>query len=152
MSEQRANQRATHDRPPAFISEYGKPLPHPSPTSRPFWEAARRHELALQQCAGCGKFIHYPRPRCPECFSDRLEWKKVSGRGTIHSYTVAHFSPAPAFTEIPFVLAIVELEEGPRITTNIVAPPDEVRIGMPVLAAFEDVTPECTLVKFKPAA
>jgi uncharacterized OB-fold protein len=152
MSKERANQRVTQDRPPAFISEYRKPLPHPSPTSRAFWEAARRHELTLQQCAECGKFIYYPRPLCPRCFSDRLEWKKCSGRGMVHSYTVARYSPAPAFTEIPFVLAIVELEEGPRITTNIVAPPDEVRIGMAVSAIFDDVTPECTLVKFKPVA
>lgn len=143
--------RRDTDRPAAFISEYGKPLPQPSPISRPFWEAARRHELTLQQCGGCGKFIYYPRPLCPHCFSDRLEWKKVSGRGTVYSYTVSRYSPTPAFKEIPFVLAIVELEEGPRMTTNIVAPPEQVRIGLPVTVAFEDATPECTLVKFKPA-
>jgi uncharacterized OB-fold protein len=143
--------RRGNERPAAFISEYGKPLPHPSPTSGPFWEAARRHELTLQQCGACGKFIYYPRPLCPHCFSDRLEWKKVSGRGTVYSYTVARYSPTPAFKEVPFVLAIVELDEGPRMTTNVVAPPEQVRIGMPVTVAFEDVTPECTLVKFKPA-
>jgi uncharacterized OB-fold protein len=143
--------RRGNERPAAFISEHGKPLPNPSPISRPFWEAARRHELMLQQCGACGKFIYYPRPRCPHCFSDRLEWKPVSGRGTVYSYTVARYSPAPAFKELPFVVAIVELAEGPRMTTNIVAPPEQVEIGMPVTVEFEDATPECTLVKFRPA-
>jgi uncharacterized OB-fold protein len=139
-------------RPAGVVTnEYRKLLPHPSPYSKPYWEAARAHELKLQQCGKCGKFIYYPRPRCQHCLSDQLEWKKCSGRGTVYSYTVAHYAPAPAFKELPFVLAIVDLEEGPRMTTNIVAPPDKIKIGMPVKVFFDDVTPECTLVKFKPA-
>jgi uncharacterized OB-fold protein len=133
------------------MSEYIKPLPKPSPTSRPFWEAARKHELTLQRCGGCGKFIYYPRDRCPHCFSDNLSWNRVTGRGTLYSYTVVHRASSRAFADAPYVLAIVELDEGPRMTTNIVAPPESLKVGMPVVAFFDDVAPGHTLVKFKPA-
>jgi uncharacterized OB-fold protein len=133
------------------MSEYIKPLPKPSPTSRPFWEAAKRHELMLQRCAACGKFIYYPRDRCPHCFGDKLEWQRVSGKGKIYSYTVVRRASARSFADGPYVLAIVELAEGPRMTTNIAAPPEQVRVDMPVVVHFDDVTPERTLVKFKPA-
>ena len=132
------------------MSEYAKPLPKPTPTSQPFWDAARRHQLSLQRCAACGKFIYYPRERCPHCFSDKLGWESVSGRGKVYSYTVVRRASSRAFGE-PYVLAIVELDEGPRMTTNIVAAPESVKVGMPVAVHFDDVTPERTLVKFKPA-
>ena len=133
------------------MSEYYKPLPKPSPTSRPFWEAARRHELQIQRCAACRNYIYYPRNRCPKCFSDHLSWERVSGRGKVYSYTVVRRASSRAFGDAPYVLAIVELAEGPRMTTNVVAPPDKVRVEMPVQVFFDDVTPETTLVKFKPA-
>ncbi len=133
------------------MSEYLKPLPKPTPISRPFWEAARRHELMLQRCAACATFVHYPRPRCPQCFSDRLEWRHASGRGTVYSYTIVRRASSRAFADAPYVLAIVELEEGPHMTTNIVGPSEQVGIGTPVEVYFDDVTPEHTLVKFKPA-
>jgi uncharacterized protein len=132
------------------MSEYVKPLPKPTPTSRPYWDAARRHELSLQRCAACRAFIYYPRERCPHCFSDRLSWERVSGRGKVYSYTVVRRASSRAFPE-PYVLAIVELDEGPRMTTNIDAAPENVKVGMPVTVQFDDVTPEHTLVKFKPA-
>lgn len=133
------------------MSEYMKPLPKPSPTSRPFWEAARKHELSLQRCGGCSKFIYYPRDRCPHCFSDNLSWNRVSGRGTLYSYTVVYRASSRAFADAPYVLAIVELDEGPRMTTNIVAPRESLKVGMPLVAFFDDVAPGHTLVKFKPA-
>lgn len=133
------------------MSDYTKPLPKPSPTSRPFWDAAKRHELMLQRCAGCSKFIYYPRDRCPYCFGDKLEWRPVSGKGKIYSYTVVRRASARSFADGPYVLAIVELAEGPRMTTNIAAPPEQVRVDMPVTVHFDDVTPDRTLVKFKPA-
>ncbi len=132
------------------MSEYVKPLPKPSPTSRPFWEAAKKHELRLQKCGACGKFIYYPRDRCPNCFSDNLSWQQVSGRGTLYSYTTVYRASTRSFADAPYVLAIVELDEGPRMTTNIVAPPDKLKVGMPVTVYFDDVTPTHTLVKFKP--
>jgi uncharacterized OB-fold protein len=133
------------------MSEYYKPLPKLSPTSRPFWEAARRHELTLQRCGACRAFIYYPRDRCPKCFSDTLAWERVSGRGKVYSFTVVRRASSRAFSDAPYVLAIVELAEGPRMTTNIIAAPEDVRVEMPVEVCFDDVTPDHTLVKFKPA-
>ena len=87
------------------------------------------------------------------CLSSEVEWVRASGRGTVYSFTVTHQNQAPGFREeLPYVLAIVELEEGPRIMTNVVGvAPDAVRIGMPVEVVFDDVTPEVTLAKFRPA-
>jgi uncharacterized OB-fold protein len=133
------------------MSEYYKPLPKPSPTSRPFWDAAKRHELQIQKCTACHEYIYYPRNRCPKCFSDQLSWERVSGRGKVYSYTVVRRASSRAFADAPYVLAIVELAEGPRMTSNIAAPPEQVRVEMPVQVFFDDVTPEVTLVKFKPA-
>ncbi len=131
--------------------EYAKPLPVPSPDSRPFWDAAKRHELQVQQCGDCRRFIYYPRHRCPHCLGADLEWRRVSGRGTVYSFTVVRRTTNKAFVaDVPYVLAIVELAEGPRLTTNIVgSPPEVVRCGMPVEVSFDDVTPDVTLVKFK---
>ena len=133
------------------MSEYMKPLPKPSPTSRPFWEAARKHELRLQRCAKCRAYIYYPRDRCPHCFAGELSWEPVSGRGKLYSYTTVYRASSRSFADAPYVLAIVELDEGPRMTTNIVAPPEKLKVGMPVAVFFDDVTPQHTLVKFKPA-
>jgi uncharacterized OB-fold protein len=121
--------------------------------SLPFWAAAKRHELQIQCCGSCGAHIFYPREVCPECLSSDLQWIKVSGKGTVYSYTIAQAPTHPAFAEeVPYVIAIVELAEGPHLTTNITGcKPDEVRVGMPVVATFDDVTPEMTLVKFCPA-
>jgi uncharacterized OB-fold protein len=133
------------------MSEYVKPLPKPTPTSRPFWEAAKRHELMLQQCGGCNAFIYYPRDRCPHCLSDQLQWQRVSGNGKVYSYTVVRRASTRSFADNPYVLAIVELDEGVRITTNVDAAPESIKVGMPVAVYFDDVTAERTLVKFKPA-
>ncbi len=135
------------------MADYKKPLPRPTATSLPFWAAAKRHELQIQRCGSCGAHIFYPREVCPECLSSDLQWIKVSGKGTVYSYTIARAPTHPAFAEeVPYVIAIVELAEGPHLTTNITGcKPDEVRVGMPVVATFDDVTPEMTLVKFCPA-
>jgi uncharacterized OB-fold protein len=133
------------------MSTYDKPLPKPTATSAPFWDAARQHRLQLQQCGGCHSFIYYPRDRCPRCLSDQLEWRPVSGRGKVYSYTTVRRASTRSFADKPYVLAIVELDEGVRMTTNLEAPPETIKIGMPVTVFFDDVTPERTLVKFKPA-
>jgi len=119
----------------------------------PFWQAAKRHELHIQRCGSCGAYVFYPREVCAECLSSDLTWIKVSGRGTVYSYTIAQAPTHPAFAEdVPYIVAIVELTEGPHITTNITGcKPDAVRIGMPVIATFDEVTPDMTLVKFRPA-
>jgi uncharacterized OB-fold protein len=132
-------------------SEYLKPLPKPTETSRPFWDAAKRHELQLQQCGGCKAFIYYPRDRCPHCLSEQLEWRPVSGKGKVYSYTTVRRASTRSFSDQPYVLAIVELDEGVRLTTNVEAPPESIKIGMPVMVFFDDVTTDRTLIKFKPA-
>jgi uncharacterized OB-fold protein len=131
---------------------YAKPLPQPTPLTQPFWDAAKQHRLSLQQCASCSQYIYYPRAVCPHCGGADLEWKDVSGRGTVYSYTVARRPTARAFEpDVPYVIAIVELAEGPHLTTNVIdCWPDDVRVGMAVEVAFDDVTEDVTLVKFKP--
>ena len=135
------------------MTAYAKPLPKPTPWSRPFWEAARRHELVVQQCNDCKAHIFYPKMFCPRCMSGNLGWLRASGRGTVYSYTVIEANPPSAFAQdVPYVVAVVRLEEGVQLMTNIVGcRPEAVRCDMPVEAVFEDVTPEFTLVKFKPA-
>ena len=129
-----------------------KPLPQPSDLSRPFWEGARRGELMIQYCAGCDEFQHPPRPQCARCWNAELEWRRCNGKGTVYTCTVAHRPTTPGFREeVPYSVAIVELDEGPRLTTNIVGcPAAEVHIGQRVEALFENVSPDVTLVKFQP--
>ena len=131
---------------------YTKPLPVPSRTSAEFWKAAKRHELCLLRCQDCEHYIVYPRSLCPQCLGTKLKWEKVSGRGTVYSYTIVRRAGIPGFEkDVPYVFAIVELDEGPRMATNIVGiEPEKVAINMEVEATFADVTPEITLVKFQP--
>lgn len=131
---------------------YAKPLPSPTPQSEPFWQAAKQHRLSMQQCDGCGGLLFYPRSLCPECWSEDLRWVELSGAGSVYTYTLAHHPTHPTFAdEVPYVIAVVELAEGPRLTANLVGcAPDQVKIGMPVTAVYDDVTPAVTLVKFRP--
>ncbi|MBI2886011.1 MAG: Zn-ribbon domain-containing OB-fold protein [Chloroflexi bacterium] len=137
------------------MADYKKPLPRPEniELTKPFWAAAKRHELVVQRCKHCSNWIFYPREQCPICFSQELEWAKASGRGRVHAYTVVYQPAHPAFQdEAPYTFAVVQLDEGVRMATNIVGiPPDQVKVDMPVEVAFDDVTPEWTLIKFKPA-
>jgi uncharacterized OB-fold protein len=132
---------------------YRKPLPRIDEETRGFWEALARHELYFQRCRDCGTKRFYPRAVCPSCLSSATEWVRASGRGTVYSFTVTQQNQAPGFREeLPYVLAIVELDEGVRLMTNVVGcAPDAVRIGLPVEVVFDDVTPEVTLAKFRPA-
>jgi len=132
---------------------YTKPLPEPNAVSQPFWDAAKEHRLVLQRSKKTGRYVYYPRAVSPFGANDELTWTAVSGRGTVYSYTVARRPTAPQWAEdVPYVIAIVRLEEGPHLTTNIVGcGPDSVRIGMQVVAEFADVTEDATLVHFRPA-
>jgi uncharacterized OB-fold protein len=131
---------------------YRKPLPRIDEESRGYFEALARHELQLQRCRNCGRTRFYPRALCPACLSSATEWIRASGRGTVYTFTVTHQNQAPGFREeLPYVLAIVELEEGVRMMTNVVGcAPEAVRIGMPVEIVYDDVTPEITLPRFRP--
>ena len=131
--------------------QYQKPLPAPTLDSKGFWDGCKRHEILIQRCKDCGTLRHYPRPMCPKCNSMNTEWVKVSGKGKIYTWTVVHQPAHPAFTEVPYAVVIVELEEGVRMTSNMVGcQPDDLYIGMPVEVVFDDVTDEVTLPKFRP--
>jgi len=135
--------------------EYKKPLPNPAhwPASQPFWEAAKRHQLLMPRCRRCNKLFFYPREVCPTCLQSDIEWQKVSGNGRLHSFTVIHQPANPNFTDdVPYVYAMVQLDEGPRMIANLVGcAPADAKVDMPVTAVFDDVTPDWTLVKFRPA-
>ena len=133
--------------------KYAKPLPRIDEESKGFWEGCQRRELYLQRCRACGTVRHYPRALCPNCLSDRTEWMRASGKGTVYTFTVTHQNQSPGFRDgLPYVMAYIELAEGVRMLTNIVdCAPDAVRIGMPVEVVFDDVTPAVTLPKFRPA-
>ena len=134
------------------MTPYRKPLPVADDRNQPFWEAARRGELRLQRCVGCNAFRLPASRYCPACGSEGGEWARVSGTGTVESFCLLHKAYFPGFEgEVPYNVAVVRLAEGARLFTNIVGVPnDRLRIGMPVEACFEPVTPELTLVKFKP--
>lgn len=116
-----------------------KPLPLATPTSWPFWEGLRRHEVRIQRCETCRAWVFYPRTNCPECLSPRLAWETVSGHGRLHAFTLARIPTAPFFAdEVPQKLALVELEEGVRIPSTLVGvEEDEIEIGMPLAPVFE---------------
>ena len=135
------------------MTSYMKPLPLMDEENKPFWRYCRKHELRMQRCKQCG-YIRFPiSVICPECHSMEAEWAKLSGKGTIYSFTIYRVPYHPAFKDdIPYVVAIIQLDEGPRMESNIIAcPVEEVRIEMPVVVAFDDVTSEVTLPKFKPS-
>lgn len=121
-----------------------------SPESRPFWEAARRHRLELPRCNRCGQSWFPPSCLCPNCLSDDFRWEEVSGRGRVHSFVVFHRTYHPAFApRVPYIVAVVELDEGPRMLTNLVdVDPHKVRCGLRVTVTFDDVRPGLSIPKF----
>ncbi len=133
-----------------FVIE--KPLPRPNEDSAPFWEAAHKGELRMQKCGDCGHVRFPPALLCSRCLSEKSAWVRLSGRGTVFSWIVIHQSQHPAFNaDTPYNVAIVELEEGPRLHTNIVdCPNDHIHIGLPVEVVFEKVSDDTSLVKFRP--
>jgi uncharacterized protein len=131
-----------------------KPLPVVDPVTAPFWESVKAHAMQLQRCNGCGRFIFYPRGVCPHCFSDDLAWQPVAGTGAVHAFTIVHRHPSPAFNdEAPYVVALIELDEGVRMLSNLVdiePDPASVKVGLPVEVVYDDATDEVTLPKFRP--
>ncbi|HEY4135751.1 MAG TPA: Zn-ribbon domain-containing OB-fold protein [Alphaproteobacteria bacterium] len=130
-----------------------KPTPRPSPESVPYWEAAAQHKLRVQQCHVCGKHWFPPSQRCPHCTAADFAWVEVSGKGKVYSFVVFERVYHPAFEgEVPYVVALVELAEGPRLLTNVVGiAPDKVRCEMPVKVLFDDVAEGVAVPKFTPA-
>lgn len=129
-----------------------KPVPVVQPWARPFWEAARRHELLLQNCNACRRPIHYPRVACPYCGGDDLGWQPASGRGSIYSYTVVESNAPSAFVaDMPYVVAVIRLEEGVQMLSNIVdCDPATLQCDQPVEVVFERLDEDFTLPRFRP--
>ena len=135
------------------MSDAAKPLPRVTPDTQPFWDALRERRLVLPYCSDCGQPHLPPGPVCPLCFSERLEWRPASGRGRVSTWTVVHKAWFPAFSgDVPYNVVQVELDEGPRLTASVVdAPNERLAVGLPVVADFDDVTPDMTLLRFRPA-
>ena len=118
--------------------------------SRPYWEGLTQGELRIQHCDTCSKAVFYPRSICPHCHSDQLSWIVASGKGTIYSYTVAHQGFGPFAEDVPFVIAIIELEEGTRMMSRIVdARRQDIVVGAAVRVTFESVSEDLTLPYFR---
>jgi uncharacterized OB-fold protein len=133
----------TSDARPSAASETRvtpKPVPKPTPDTAPYWEGTARGELRVQRCNACERAYFYPRPYCPHCSSDDVSWITASGRGRLHTYLISH-RPAPGFgDQVPYAIAVVELEEGPRMMANIVGvenTPDALVLDMPLEVGFE---------------
>jgi uncharacterized protein len=126
--------------------------PEITPLDAPFWDALRRHELLVQQCATCGRLRFVPTELCPHCFSPAATWSAVSGRGRVYTFSVVHRAPTPLYqAEAPYALAYVELDEGPRMPARLVdVDPATVEVGMPVEVVFDDVDDDLTLYRFRP--
>ncbi len=130
-----------------------KPMPVPTPTTQPFWDGLRQHKVLLQYSPSTERWVFYPRVLAPRTLSDDLEWREVSGGGALYSYTVARRPTAPPWADsVPQLLAIVELDEGPRISTELVnVEPEQIKIGMRVRPVFADEGDEAvTLLYYEP--
>ena len=138
----------------AEARDVAKPLPEVTPVTKPFWDAAAQKKLVMQKCADCGAWVWCPRPLCGECGSDRLTWTALSGRGEVFAFTVIREVVGRALRgfekDLPYVTAWIDLEEGPRICSNIVdCPIEAVKIGMPVEVLFDEARDGIFLPKFR---
>jgi len=133
------------------VEPYGGALPKPTPETQAFWDGTKAHRLMLPWCMDCGRPHFYPRSICPSCLSSNLEWREASGLGKLHTYVI-NYKAAKGLTKVPYVIAVVELAEGPRMMTNIVIndpTPETLPIDAPVEVVFDDVTETITLPKFR---
>ncbi|HTL85873.1 MAG TPA: Zn-ribbon domain-containing OB-fold protein [Acidimicrobiia bacterium] len=128
-------------------------LPQPDLETQPFWDACNERKFLLRHCNACGRDHYYPRPFCPTCWSDDLSWREASGNATLYTYSVVHVNDLPPFNErVPYVAAIVELDEGPRVMTNVEGVPfDELTCGMPLVLDFKEIADGVTIPVFRPA-
>lgn len=134
------------------LPEPRRALPRPTPETRHFWDGARAGELRLQRCADCARAYFPPRPFCPHCGSDEIEVFRASGRATLYSYVI-HHRPVPGFTP-PYAIAVVQLEEGPRMMTNLVdvaQTPEALVLDMPLEVTFQKQDDHISLPVFRPA-
>ena len=136
------------------MSAFSRPMPIPTPTTIPFWEALAEHKIRIQYSPSSGRYVFYPRVLAPGTLADDLQWREISGAGTLYTFTVAYRAVAPHFAEhVPQLLAVVQWDEGPRFATEIVnAEPAQLRVGMRVRPVFLDCPDDgVTLLQYQPA-
>jgi uncharacterized OB-fold protein len=126
-------------------------LPQINDVNRPFWAACRAGELCLQRCCTCSRVRYPPAPICPNCLGVEVEWEAMSGRGTIFSFMIFRRAYHPAWADrVPYNVALIELEEGPRMISNVIdVEPDALRVGQHVGAVFEAVSDEVAVPRFR---
>ncbi len=131
---------------------HSRSLPFVTDESRPFWDGCREGKLLLQYCDACQRHQFYPRLYCMRCGSQEVRWVEASGRGTIYSYTIIRQNRAPNFVnDVPYNVAIIQLEEGPRMMSNVIdIDPAELRIDLPVQVVFDPVSDTISLPRFRP--
>jgi uncharacterized OB-fold protein len=137
----------------AAVQSSSRPLvPAPNADTKPFWDGCAKGELLLQQCAKCKAFRHPPSPICARCLSAEHAWVRASGRATLYTYVVVNETRAKGFDKmVPYVLAVVTLEEGPRMLTNLTnVAPEAVKIDMPLEVTFAELDGTTKLPLFEP--
>ena len=125
-------------------------IPNPDFETQPFWDAAREHRLLIQRCDECGRHQFYPRPFCAKCWSADIAWVEASGRARLYSYSIVHQNDLPPFPErVPYVAAVVDLDEGPRMLSNVVdCPHDEIDVGMALEVEYRELNDDITIPVF----
>ena len=135
-----------------MTSPSDKPLPFITESSADFWEGTRRGEFLIQRCSQCDTPRFPPKPVCSSCWSTESREVAAAGTGTVHTFTVIHRAGLPSFREeVPYVIAMVDLDEGVRVMANLDGDPEAVEIGMPVKLRFEERNDEITMYAFEPA-
>ena len=131
-----------------------RPIPAPSPETQPFWDGCARGELLLQRCRRCGTVWHPPSSLCPGCLATDYEWSAASGKGMVYTYSVVHHAFRPVWEPlVPYIVAVIELAEGPHIVSNVVdAAVDAVAVGMPVTVIFHPISEQVSLPLFRPTS
>ncbi len=136
------------------MGEFDKPMPIPTPTTQPFWDGLAEHKIRIQYSPSLGSYVFYPRVLAPGTLADDLEWREISGAASLYTFTVAYRAVAPHFAaDVPQMLAVVEWDEGPRFSTEIVnADPADLTVGMRLRPVFFDY-PEAgvTMLRYEPA-
>lgn len=128
-------------------------LPTIEAESAEFWAGMREGRLLLRRCGDCGALHYYPRPFCPECWSENVSWQPACGKATLYTHSTVFVNDLPPFNEqVPYVAAVVDLEEGPRMMTQIIdCAVEDLEIGMPLEMTFREVTDEVSIAVFRPA-
>ncbi len=126
-------------------------LPSPQPGTKPFWDGCKRHQLLLQKCGQCGTHQFYPRVICTSCSANSLDWVESSGNGTVVTWTIVRHAVSEAYADdVPYVIALIKLQEGPTMMSQIIeCDPESVHSGMPVIVSFQDWTDDVSMPVFR---